>query len=146
MQHKQYGLDPPYRGPFKILQRLSRSTVRIQVGTYADGSARTEDRHWCDLKPIKLQDSEIKLDERPKLGRKPIDKPTITTGPPTEKPFTGFHSQEIPQKKNLFAEGDWSDMDIAKIDFTKPPPNIKPWSASKEELAKINQSINSDLR
>ena len=90
--HKQIGLDPPYFGPFKIIKRLSRSTVRIKVGTYADGSTRTEDRFWGDLKAVKLSDNVIE-EQRPKLGRKPkkpseTPQPVQTSGPPPSQPFT----------------------------------------------------------
>ena len=89
-QHKQYGLDPPFSGPFKIIKRLSRSTVRIKVGTYADGSIRTADRHWSDLKAVKLEN--IQEENRPKLGRpkkqQPQPTPVVSTGPPNSKPFS----------------------------------------------------------
>ena len=45
-QHKRYGLDPGFKGPFPIVDRNSRSSVKIEVGRYADNSIRTEDRHW----------------------------------------------------------------------------------------------------
>ena len=156
-QHKQLGLDPPYVGPFKILQRLSRSTVRIQVGTYADGSIRSEDRHWSDLKPIKLK-SDAPVEERPKLGR-----PSKHTGPPSKQPFkaenqsdsqpfTGFKTTEIKPKppiitKEMFDKCDWDKVfkTVSSIDFTKPPPNFKPWSASKTDLEAINNAINTKI-
>ena len=158
-QHKKQGLDPPYSGPYKIQKRLTRSTVRIIVGSYKNGDVRTEDRHWSDLKAIKL-DPETKPEERPKLGRppkitvnqnninSPIPKNTINTGPPTQQPFTGFKPTEVPKKKDLFADCDWSKwkeafQEVSKIDFSKPPPIIQPnsWTATSKQLESINKSI-----
>ena len=147
-QHKQYGLDPPYVGPFKILKRLSRSTVRIKVGTYKDGTVRTEDRFWGDCKAIKLPENTIE-EERPKLGRKPNIPSTLTVpvSPPVtgqdHQTFTGFKPSEIPIRKNLLQDYDDNIKNtIASIDFSKPPPILQTWSASPEDIEVINASIN----
>ena len=153
LQHKRQGLDPSYCGPFKIDKRLTRSTVRIIVGKYKDGTNRTESRHWSDLKAIKLE-GQVLEEQRPNLGRKPKQAnkeenpslPTKSTGPPSSQPFTGFAPSEIKKKKDLFADCDWSKWDeaintVATIDFTKPPPSLQPWSASENELNAINNSI-----
>ena len=68
-QHQTTGLQTPYEGPFKIDQRLSKSTVRIEVGIYADGSKRYEVRHLNDLK-LAHPDSLAAPVQRPKLGRR----------------------------------------------------------------------------
>ena len=150
LQHKKQGLDPSYAGPFKIQKRLSRSTVRIEVGRYKDNSIRTEDRHWSDLKAIKLSDS-VQLEERPKLGRPPKNKPkeitlptpitssAANTGPPPSQPFTGFRPEDIKPKLNLFPNQEINA--ISSIDFTKPPPPLQSWVASPDELDAINKSI-----
>ena len=140
LQHKKYGLDPSYVGPFKIDKRLSRSVVRIIVGKYKDGSNRTEDRFWGDLKAIKIKEP-IQEESRPKLGRPPKNPETSvtkTTGPPPSQPFTGFHPSEIPQRPNLLQAFNT----VSAIDFTKPPPPIKMWSATSQQLDYINKSIN----
>ena len=31
--------------------------------------------------------------------------------------------------------------EIASIDFSKPPPNVIPWSASKADIAQLNLAI-----
>ena len=169
-QHKQYGLDPPFKGPFKILKRLSRSTVRIKVGTYADGSDRYEDRFWGDLKAVKLDN--VKEEERPKLGRpkqQSIEiKPTIATGPPKTQPFSSSkkpHPEYIKKgpliTEKMFDSADWPKiLDIPKetpptrpIRSTRNPepnyintitnPQFQPasWSASSTDLKIINNSI-----
>ena len=157
LQHKKYGLDPSYCGPFKIDKRLSRSTVRIIVGTYKDNSKRTEDRHWSDLKAIKIE-GPVKEEERPKLGRKPnnsstkaqdIPVPTKSTGPPPSQPFTGFKPDEIKKRpppiitEKMFDDCDWKQIfsDVSALDFSKPPPPTKMWTASPIELASLNEKI-----
>ena len=157
-EHKRYGLDPGFKGPFPIVKRLSRSSVRIEVGRYADNSLRTEDRHWSDLKAVKL-DQSIKPETRPKLGR-PKELPSLSTGPPNKKPFTGFKPSEIPTSRKIPLLENSTEMnpnisnssseepllaeipDIATIDLSKPPPSIKPWVASAKELATLNFQIN----
>ena len=49
-QHQTTGLQPPYEGPFKIAEKLSRSTVKLEVGIFKDGRKRYEIRHANDLK------------------------------------------------------------------------------------------------
>ena len=50
-QHKTLGLDPSYQGPFRLLEQVSRSQVKIQIGHNRDGSIRTELRRLQDIKP-----------------------------------------------------------------------------------------------
>ena len=176
-EHKRYGLDPGFKGPFPIVKRLTRSSVRIEVGRYADNSVRTEDRHWSDLKAIKL-DQSIKPETRPKLGRPSKELPSSSTGPPTQKPFTGFQPNEIPKSRKIPLLNDSTESDpnnsistssleepsnsprgpiitrqmynkwpeafpeLATIDFSKPPPTIRPWVASASEIATLNLQIN----
>ena len=55
-------------GPFRVHSRTSRSTFKIEVGTYKDGTKRFEIRHLNDLK-IAHPKSMASPVERPKLGR-----------------------------------------------------------------------------
>ena len=48
-------LGPPYDGPFKITQRLGDSCVKLGVGTFADGTPRTELQHLGNCKHIQCQ-------------------------------------------------------------------------------------------
>ena len=142
LQHNKTGLDPSYKGPFEIVKRLSRSSVRLNVGTYANNQMRTEDRHWSELKAVKLPKSTIS-EKRPKLGRPSKNfKPTSTNADPTT--FTGFKTEEIPQRKVISWPANVAD-ELAKIDFSKPPP-FKSWSATPEELQCINEAINTRVR
>ena len=49
-QHKKSGLESPFEGPFRIHERLSRSTFKLEVGHYHSGEPRYEVRHINDLK------------------------------------------------------------------------------------------------
>ena len=48
-QHKTTGLDSQYEGPFKLADRMSKSVVKVEVGTYKDGRKRYELRHLKDV-------------------------------------------------------------------------------------------------
>ena len=67
-QHKTQGLQCPYEGPFKIVSRPSRSTVKLEVGVFKSGEKRYEIRHLNDLKAAH-PDSLAKPVQRPTLGR-----------------------------------------------------------------------------
>ena len=67
-QHKKTGLQCAYEGPFKIHERLSRSTFKIEVGRYHSGEPRFEIRHANDLKLAHPKSMAAEA-QRPKLGR-----------------------------------------------------------------------------
>ena len=67
-QHHRTGLQAPFEGPFKVAERLSRSTFKLEVGQFKDGTKRYEVRHANDLK-IPHPDSLAKPISRPALGR-----------------------------------------------------------------------------
>ena len=48
-QHNTTGLQAPYQGPFPVISRPSRSTVKIRVGYSKHNVPRYEIRHWRDL-------------------------------------------------------------------------------------------------
>ena len=83
-QHQVTGLSCPYEGPFKIAERLSNSTVKLEVGLYKDGSIRYEIRHLNDLK-FAHPDSLTAPAQRPKLGR-PSGSASDASSIPTELP------------------------------------------------------------
>ena len=112
-QHKALGFQPSFAGPFPIIQKLSRSTVKIKVGNKVNGEPIYEVRHLNDLKAAD-PDSHVSEATRAKRGR------PKTTAEPTD------------ETKKL----------IASIDFSKPPPSLKAWSASQEDLENINAKIN----
>ena len=67
-QHKALGLQPVFAGPFDIVERLSKSTVKLLVGNKVNGEPIYETRHLNDLK-IQEPDSLLQPIERPKRGR-----------------------------------------------------------------------------
>ena len=50
-QHDTRGLEPRYRGPFRVISRPTRSTVEIKIGLTKAGEVRSELRSWADCKP-----------------------------------------------------------------------------------------------
>ena len=61
-------LGSKFEGPYEILERPSRSTVTIKVGTKQNNEPRTLTYHWSSCKPANLREGAI-IAERPKLGR-----------------------------------------------------------------------------
>ena len=67
-QHKAVGLQTPYEGPFAIVDRPSRSTVKLDVGQYKSGERRFEIRHLNDIKAAHPKSMAAPA-QRPVLGR-----------------------------------------------------------------------------
>ena len=44
-------LMPKFAGPFLIVNRPSRSTIEVKVGTYASGLDRIDTHHWNSCRP-----------------------------------------------------------------------------------------------
>ena len=63
-------LGPTADGPFQIIERLGNSCLKLHVGSYADGSPRTEIQHWENCTPA-FSAKESEMASRPALGRKP---------------------------------------------------------------------------
>ena len=94
-QHHTKGLQCPFEGPFLIESRPSKSTVRIEVGSYSDGRKRYEVRHLNDLK-LAHEDSPAAVVQRPKLGR-----PSSKTSTPSNVP----DSTEFPNPPSMTVDG-----------------------------------------
>ena len=60
-QHDTKGLQPRYRGPFKVLSNPSRSTVEIKAGLTAKGEIRSELRSWSDCKPAFMREDTVEV-------------------------------------------------------------------------------------
>ena len=63
-------LSPKYQGPLLIVDRPTNSTVKLKVGTYADGRDRIEEHHWVNCRPAYVG-PDTPIATRPKLGRPP---------------------------------------------------------------------------
>ena len=64
------GLNPRFEGPYKVIDRPSRTTVTVRVGSFADGNPRLLTFNWSQCKPAHLRQN-AKECERPSLGRRP---------------------------------------------------------------------------
>ena len=69
-QHQTTGLQTAFQGPFPLVEKLSKSTVKIEVGVFKNGDKRYEVRHLNDLK-FAHPESLAAPASRPALGRKP---------------------------------------------------------------------------
>ena len=67
-QHHTKGLQAPFEGPFKVDSKVSKSTIKIEVGRFQDGSKRFEIRHLNDVKICHPKSLAAEA-SRPKLGR-----------------------------------------------------------------------------
>ena len=70
-QSKVGPLTPKNKGPYKILERLGKSSLKLRAGYYANGTPRIEIRHWNTCYPADLA-ADAKEASRPALGRKKL--------------------------------------------------------------------------
>ena len=57
-----------FEGPYEIIQRPSRSTIVVKIGSKKDGSPRLLTFNWASCKVAHMRDG-AEVGERPKLGR-----------------------------------------------------------------------------
>ena len=72
-KEKRKPLDPVFDGPYRILERLGDTSLKIKVGEYVNGEPRTEIRHWRSCQPVPFEPQED--GQRPKLGRPKASSP-----------------------------------------------------------------------
>ena len=65
-------LGKVFDGPYPITNRLGKSCIELQTGTFVSGKPRKEIRHWRTCYPAHPND-DIQSAEKPKLGRKPLN-------------------------------------------------------------------------
>ena len=75
-------LGKRWDGPYKIIERLGDTSLKIQVGDFTSGQPRTEIRHWRSCQPADFEPEESAA--RPKLGR------------PKKKEHESIHTGENP--------------------------------------------------
>ena len=146
-QHNVKGLHPSWVGPFKVLNRPTRSSLEIKVGLNRDESDRTELRAWADVKPAHRREG-VEEAARPKRGR-PSKKADESSGEQPSPVPDMQPSVELPQANQRPTRStrnqapNYVDALIESIDFSRPPPIMqkKAWQASPEDLQAINNSI-----
>ena len=67
---KPLPLGAKFDGPYRIVERLGTSCLKVRVGSYTNGEPRHDTVHWHNCKPAHFLDEPTEA-ERPKLGRKP---------------------------------------------------------------------------
>ena len=157
-QHKTASLQSPFEGPFLVVDRPSKSTVKIEVGTLKSGEKRYEIRHLNDLK-IPHPDSLAAPIQRSKLGRpsKHGNEQVSVPKPPQQEVNKPAEEPQVTRKIQ-------SPVPLARENSntqTGPPPvpafpsrqqrttrNQNPryidaiWSASHADIRELNQRIN----
>ena len=144
-QHNVKGLQTNFRGPFEVISRPTRSTVKIKVGLNKDGSDRVEVRSWGDTKPAYLR-AEAEAAVRPKRGR-------------PSKPKEATDANDSTDSNVSSNQNNASSTNLATINVSQPPspPNSnqattsstyadRMWTASINELEYINESINPTMK
>ena len=166
-QHNTRGLEERYKGPFKILDRPTRSTLVIKAGLTNSGEDRRELRSWADCKPAYRREDNLEA-SRPKRGRPPKEQEPLVTPPTTpveegESLEPDNNQAPRPVRSTRNPAPNYVDAIVATMDFTKPPPPLNEndseptivtgpppycgflqrgaWKATPQELQAINNSI-----
>ena len=79
-------LGPKYEGPFKIIERIGQSCIKIHVGTSANGTPRVETHHWENCKPVPFTEGQTE-GQKATRGRKPLDPKAVPFKPKPPPPF-----------------------------------------------------------
>ena len=152
------GLQAPYTGPFPVVSRPSRSTVKIRVGYFQNGEPKYEVRNWRDIKIGHLA-PDAPVASRPKRGRPSSKKATaLLTGSEADNQdgvevnnavAQPVERAPIPIKNNQPNSNVGGKPDAKPVRSTRnPSPNYvdsvtipQAWSASPAELDVINRMI-----
>ena len=129
-QHDTKGLETRYRGPFKVINRPSRSTIEVKVGLTSSGEVRSELRSWKDCKPAYLREGAVEA-QRPKRGR-PIKTPAAEESEESKQIVT-----PVPEVSPNLDPGNSNRYNLRPRKSTV----AEVWSASKSEIAAINAAI-----
>ena len=138
-EHNTRGLQNRYRGPLKILDRPTRSSLEIKVGLNSDGSNRSQLRSWADCKPANRREG-VEDASRPKRGRpaKNLQPKTVTeqsSSDTSDASTNGGVGTEVQNKSPNPADSNVSGKPVRStrnpapnyvetIDFSEPPPGF----------------------
>ena len=64
------GLNPRFEGPYRVIDRPSRTQITVRVGSFADGQPRLLTFNWSSCKPARLREG-AKESSRRNVGRRP---------------------------------------------------------------------------
>ena len=127
-QANPLSLCPKFEGPFEIVSRPSRSTIKVKIGTFATGEPRLLTFHWSSCKVAHMRDGAVE-GSRPKLGRPPkatstSSDVTMSTDPDPPAPSTKdavFPSAVSPP--SLSTNNDRQNSNRPKRSTRNPNPN-----------------------
>ena len=69
-KQKRTPLDPKNEGPYPVLEKVGKSCLKVQVGTYNNGNPRSELMHWSNCQPANMA-PDTNIAQRAPLGRRP---------------------------------------------------------------------------
>ena len=153
-EHNTTGLQSPFSGPFRIVSRPSRSTVKICVGLTAKGEERHETRHWKDLKVAQMR-SGAPEGQRPQRGRPRKDTENNKSGSESDRKTNVIQEEEASSKqtstKSTNENSNVGGKPVRSTQNPKPnyvdsistslPWNPAPFSASIDEISELNRRI-----
>ena len=64
------GLNPRFEGPYRVIDRPSRTQITVRVGSFAVWQPRLLTYNWSSCKPARLREG-AKESSRPNVGRRP---------------------------------------------------------------------------
>ena len=97
-------LGPKWLGPYPILKRLGDSSLQIQTGHFVNGKPRSEVRHWNTCHPYTPNDT-IPDAERPRLGRKPLNRAAKSFQPmPFHDETAAYQAHHPPHERAQWSE------------------------------------------
>ena len=126
-------LGPIKDGPFPIVERLQKSTLKLLVAHYANGQPRYENHHWENCQPAAMAD-DAESAQRPALGRRPATAsgtPPLTE-PPLRPPDTPRASAEPPPAQETVPSTTTAPDQITPTPLPEPPsaaeeaPTVEP--------------------
>ena len=156
-----------YWGPHKIVQSTGHSTVKVKVGTFANGAENVQTHHWSNLKPAELRE-DTPVAVMPKRGRP--SKATVTDKSPASTDVTPSNpsgadrktresKQPTRRSERIRNQNHATSTSECSLASTNPPSagnsneasqqnnlSTRPWSASINEVIALNKSIQAGCR
>ena len=135
-----------YVGPYKIIDRPSESTIRVKLGTFKSGVENIQLHHWSNCKPASVREDTPEA-EMPTRGRKPKTsnqaevQPSIGSEPDSKiTPVAVPKVNKHPTRRSVRIQNKLAGNSTSAGTTTRPT-----WSANIQELATLNQQINSAI-
>ena len=111
-------LMPKYVGPMLIVDRPTKSTIKIKVGTYADGRDRVEEHHWQNCRPA-FVGPDTPLHQKPALGRPARPTPSA---PPPQLTLPVVDEPDFPENQQQIDTNQPAEIPAPNFELINDPP------------------------